>query len=154
MHILVVVFLIGALLGCNKPNPNPELADPIYLDLNSQAQSVQRELEVAKKTFEGHKKELATVTPQSGAIKYAQKRYFESETKIQILEQKKKYLELKALSRKQYSQREYTKAFKDGKAWPTLEEVEAYKTYQQFVENPKGWDTKKRVREYEAEQEK
>ena len=138
-----------SLLGCNKPNPHPELADEIYLDLNTRAQDAAKEVDSEKKKFEGFKKELEEVKPQTGEIKYAQKRYFESELKIQKLEQTKKYFELKAASRKKYTFLEYQKAFHAGKPWPTEEEIESYRKYKEVSNVPPGWDTKKRVSSYE-----
>jgi len=149
MRFCLLLFSALLLIACNKPNPHPELADEIYLDLNSKVQETQKELEAAKKNFEEQKKELAAVVPQTGTIKYAQKRYFEAERKIQALEQEKKYLELKTASRKKYTQIEYQKAFKAGKPWPTVEEVEAYRKYKEVSTVPPSWNSKNRVDTYE-----
>lgn len=151
MRILAILFIATFLFGCKKPNPTPELADDIYLDLNSRAQSAQKELDSEKKKLEGFKKDLAAVVPQTGAIKYAQKRYFESEARIQKLEQEVKYFELKANARKKYTKLEYMKAFNEGKSWPLPEEVEAYKTYKVVSQTSRGWDSRKRVESYEKE---
>lgn len=151
MRFFVFAFITLCLLACHKPNPTPELADDIYLDLNSRSQSVQKELEAEKKKFDGYKKELDTITPQTGAIKFAQKRYFESEARIQKLEQKIKYFELKTKTRQKYTRLEYMKAFQDGKPWPNQEEVEAYKKYSEVSNISPGWNTKNRVDSYEKE---
>ncbi|WP_413289476.1 hypothetical protein [Bdellovibrio sp. HCB337] len=151
MRFLAILFIAISLLGCKKPNPTPELADDIYLDLNTRAQSAQKELDSEKKKLEGFKKELAAVVPQTGAIKYAQKRYFESEAKIQKLVQEVKYYELKAAARKKYTKLEYMKAFNEGKSWPLPEEVDAYKTYKTVSVVPHSWNSKKRVESYEKE---
>lgn len=151
MRFLAFLFITICLFGCNKPNPHPELADEIYIDLHTQAQNAQKEWESEKKKFEGFKKDLEAVVPQTGTIKYAQKRYFESELKVQKLEQIKKYYELKAVSRKKYTQQEYTKAFQAGKSWPNPEEIESYKKYKEVADVPPGWDTRNRVNSYEKE---
>ena len=151
MRILALFFIMTSLLGCNKPNPHPETLDEIYLDLNTRAQDAAKEADAEKKKFEGFKKELDAVIPQTGEIKYAQKRYFESEAKVKKLEQLQKFYELKAASRKRFTFIEYQKAFQAGKPWPTAEEIESYRKYKEVSHIPGGWDTKKRVATYEKE---
>ncbi len=149
MRVVIIFIILISIISCNKPNPNPENTDEIYQDFLSQAQSVQKELEVEKKKLEGFKKDLDTATPQTGAIKYAQKKYFESEDKIQKLEQLVKYYELKSASRKQYTKFEYAKAFKAGTPWPTESELTSYKQYKAALRGAKSWDSRRRVEEYE-----
>lgn len=149
MRILCLILTIAVLFGCNKPNPNPELADPIYSDLQNRAQDSQKELDSEKKKLDGFKKELDAVKPQTGEIKYAQKRYFESEAKVQRLEQEVKYYELKAQSRKRFAKQEYMKAFIAGKTWPVPDEAEAYKVHRELSSIPTSWDSRKRVKSYE-----
>lgn len=151
MRILVLLLITIGLFGCSKPNPNPELSDEIYQDLQSQAGDVKKEAESEKKKLEGFKKDVEKSVPQTGEVKHAQKRYFESEMRVQKLEQLAKYFELKAEDRKRYTKAEYLKAFKAGKPWPTEEELEAYKQYKLSSKVAAGWDTRKRVEAYEKE---
>jgi len=149
MRIFLFLLITICLFGCNKPNPNPELADEIYLDLQSQTQNAQKDAEAEKKKLEGFKKDLDNATPQTGAIKYAQKRYFESEERVQKLEQLAKYYEIKAEDRKKYTITEYMKAFRAGKPWPNPEEIESYKKYRELSKIEPSWDSRKRVKAYE-----
>jgi len=151
MRILVLLLIIIGLFGCNKPNPNPELADEIYQDLQASAGSARKEVESEKKKLEGFKKDVEKAVPQTGEIKYAQKRYFESEVRVQKLEQLAKYYELRAEARKRYTKAEYLKAFKEGKPWPTEEELESFKQYKLSSVVDGGWDSRKRVQSYEKE---
>jgi hypothetical protein len=151
MRILVLLLITIGLFGCNKPSPNPELTDEIYQDLQNQVGETKKEAESEKKKLDGFKKDLEKAKPQTGEIKYAQKRYFESELRVQKLEQLLKYYELKAEDRKRYTRIEYLKAFKSGKTWPTEEEIAAYKQYKISSVVPGGWDSRKRVKAYEKE---
>jgi len=151
MRILTILFITIGLFGCNKPNPNPELADEIYQDLTSQAGEVKKEAENEKKKLEGFKKDIEKAVPQTGEIKHAQKRYFESELKVQKLEQLAKYFELKAADRMRYTKAEYLKAFKAGKSWPTEEELAAYRQYKLSARVDGGWDSRRRVKAYEKD---
>jgi hypothetical protein len=148
MRIFVLLLITIGLFGCNKPNPNPELSDDIYQDLQSQGAEVKKEAESEKKKLEGFKKDVEKAVPQTGEIKHAQKRYFESEMRVQKLEQLAKYYELKAEERKRYTKTEYLKAFKAGKPWPTEDEILAYKQYKISSQVSPGWDSRKRVEAY------
>ena len=46
-RILTLTFFF--LLSCNKPNPNPELIDPIYFEINSEISEVQNRIGSAEK---------------------------------------------------------------------------------------------------------
>lgn len=151
MRIFAILFITIGLFGCNKPNPNPELADEIYQDLTTQAGEVKKEAESEKKKLEGFKKDVEKAVPQTGEIKHAQKRYFESELRVSKLEQLAKYYELKAADRMRYTKTEYLKAFKAGKPWPTEEELAAYKQYKLSARVDGGWDSRKRVKAYEKD---
>ncbi len=151
MRIFAIFFITIGLFGCNKPNPNPELADEIYQDLTTRAGEVKKEAEAEKKKLEGFKKDVEKAVPQTGEIKYAQKRYFESELRVQKLEQLAKYYEIKSANRMHYTQSEYLKAFKVGKPWPTEEELTAYKQYKLSSQLDGGWDSRKRVKAYEKD---
>jgi len=95
MRIIAAFSIILALTACNKPDPNPELKDPIYSDLQTQLTAATQSLEAEKKKLEGFEKDLAAVVPQTGQVKYAQKRVFESQALVTKWEQEKAYLELK-----------------------------------------------------------
>jgi hypothetical protein len=151
IYICLSIASLVTTLACNKPNPNPEMGDEIYLDLKSQAESAKKDAESEQKKLEGLKKDVETSVPQTGTIKYAQKHYFDAEARVQKLEQVAKYFELKSDSRLKYTKSEYLKAFKAGKAWPTPEELESYKVYKALAKKDPSWDSRKRVQAYEKE---
>lgn len=144
--ITLIILTLLVVTGCNKPDPHPELKDPIYADLNSRLGGVTAELNAETKTLEGHQAELAKVVPQTGQIKYAQKRVFESEAKITRLAQEKKYLELKIEARKSESRKSYMTAFKKGETWPDMAEYDAYKAELRLRNAKTTWDVKERMK--------
>ncbi|MNJ91076.1 hypothetical protein D3C87_87210 [compost metagenome] len=147
MKIITLLFLsFLALSGCNKPDPTPELKDPIYGDLNSRLGAVTAELSAEKKVLEGHQLTLSQVTPQTGQIKYAQKRVYESQAKITKMEQEKQYLELKIQERKKESRRSYNKAFQKGETWPDMAEYDSYKAEIRLRNAKRTWDVKERMK--------
>ena len=147
MRILSIFIITLLLVACNKPDPNPELKDEIYADLNTQLADVGHELEAEEKQLVEHQKALSEVTPQTGQIKYAQKRVYDSEEKINKLRQEKQWLALRAEERLKYTKKEYLKAFKAGKPWPDPAEFEQYKLEMKMRKAKKEWDVKQRMQE-------
>lgn len=144
-------FLILLLLACEKPNPNPELGDAIYSDLNAQSETAAKNAEAEKKKLEGLKKDLESAKPYTGDLKVAQKRYFESERKVQQYEQEKYYYSLRARSRKQAVRDAYFKNFPNQKTWEPVDETKAYEDYQKLSKTPLAWDANRRIANYTKE---
>jgi hypothetical protein len=145
--IILIITTLFVLAACNKPDPNPENKDPIYSDINARLATVTSALNAEIKTLEGNQKELSAVAPQTGQIKYAQKRVFESQAKIDRLTQEKQYLELKAKARMKASRVSYKKAFEKKEPWPDPAEFSAYSAEQKLRDAKRSWDVKQRLEE-------
>ncbi|MBV2169000.1 MAG: hypothetical protein KUL82_09850 [Bdellovibrio sp.] len=154
MRIFSLIIILLSLVACNKPDPNPELKDPIYNDLNTSLAAASQALEAEKKTLEGHEQELLDVVPQTGQIKYAQKRVEESKGRITLLEQEKQYLELKIQGRKTIAKKSYTVAFSKGEPWPDPKEWESYQLEKKMRAAKKTWDVNQRLKELGFKDEK
>lgn len=140
--LLLIPFLIAA---CNKPDPNPELRDNIYHELNNQLAEVTHALEAEEKTLAGHEASLKEVVPQTGQIKFAQKRVFESQAKVDKMKQEKAWLELRVKERLQETKKTYFKAFKAGKDWPDPKEFEEFEAQSKLQKAKRQWDVKARI---------
>lgn len=147
MKIIALIFIIFSLAACNKPDLNPELKDPIYSDLQSQLGSTTASLEAEKKKLEGFQKDLETVAPQTGQVKFAQKRVFESQALITKLGQEKNYLGLKLEQRKMAATISYRKAFEKKEEWPDPKEFISYRAEQKLRTARRSWDVKDRIKE-------
>ena len=146
MHkILAFLILTLALVGCKKPDPHPELKDPIFSDLQTQLGTVTAALAAERKTLIDHRKTLSEVKPQTGQVKYATKRVNESEQKINKLEQEEKFLVLKIASRKKHARKSYMAAFKKEAAWPDPEEYRMYQSEMRLRNAKRTWDVKQRL---------
>src|SRR6185295_9609363 len=64
---------LGILLmtACNRPNPNPELLDPIYADLGTEMNNQEKEIAEEQKGLDEAKKRLKNAAPQTGDAKRA-----------------------------------------------------------------------------------
>jgi len=148
--IITLFFLISVLVACDKPNPTPEVGDPIYNDLLKEAADVNNQLKSAEKELEGFQKDAAAVLPQTGQIKYAEKRVYETSARIEKLKQMKQYWELRAETRKEWSRRNYLAAFKAKKPWPDPAEYEQYQLQRKLELAPRQWNIKQRLEQSRA----
>lgn len=146
LRILTLIFLSVAIISCNKPDPNPELKDPIFGDLNSRLAATTQALEAEKKALLGFEQELKDVVPQTGQIKYAQKRVYESQAKIMKLGQEEKYLKMKVSSRKLEAKRSYAEAFKKGEEWPNASEFTVYEAQNKMRAAKTTWNANARAK--------
>lgn len=154
MKLFSIILASLFIVSCNKPDPNPELKDPIYSDLLMSAASVSQQLEVEKKTLEDNKKALSEVVLQSGQNKYAEKRIRESNNRISRLEQEKQYLELKIEAYRRAARKSYLQAFKKGEPWPDPKEWSAYQSEKKLLTAKKTWDVKARINDFKEKENK
>ncbi|WII73025.1 hypothetical protein QJS83_03955 [Bdellovibrio sp. 22V] len=147
MRLISIITICFFLVACNKPDPNPELKDPIYGDLTSSLASISQQLEAQKKTLEEHEQALKDVVPQTGQIKYAQKRVNETKALITRLDQEKQYLELKIEARKKQSKKSYLQAFKKNEPWPDPKEWDSYQVEKKLRAAKKDWSVQERMKE-------
>jgi hypothetical protein len=144
MRFIIILALVS-LVGCNRPDPAPELKDQVYQGLSSQLAETTRAIAEENKRLEEHKKALSEVTPQTGQIKFAQKRVFDSGAKLDRLKQEQQWLELRVSERRRHAKIQYLKAFKSKEPWPDPLEFEQYKTEKRLRAAKKNWDVRDRL---------
>jgi hypothetical protein len=139
MHGLFLVLLI-ILAGCNRPNPYPELKDPIYRDIENDLRNAAREVEAAIKEKDQAYAQIQTAQIQTGEIKAKWSSFYEAEKRLEKVRQKHKYLELRLDSRKTEARKTYQDAFAKGEPWPDPEEFRLYMIAKNAREAPRDWD--------------
>jgi uncharacterized protein YhaN len=144
-HFITIFFLTSFLVACDKPNPTPEANDPIYNEMLKEAAETNSAVAAAQKELEDFQKNLDAVVPQTGQIKYAQKRVSETTAKIEKLKQMKQYWEIRADSRKDWDRKSYLQAYNAKKPWPDPEEYEQYKLQRKLQQAPRNWNLKERI---------
>jgi hypothetical protein len=149
--ILLLSILTVFSVGCNKPNPNPELLDPVYLDIEKDRKAFEANIVSIKEEVEGHKKNLNAVEPHTGQIHYARKRLYEAEMILQRNIQQEKYLRVRLQSRKDEVFLKYMKAFKDKAPWPDPKEYADYLSLKSMRAAPPQWRPRERLEKYKAE---
>lgn len=147
MKCLIFACLVLFFASCNSKNPHPEQLDEIYLDLVA-------ELGIADKALEAEEKNLATLikerdqaVPQTGQIKFANKKVADAESKVNSLKQQKLYFEIRIEQRKHEAAQKYEQSLKEGgKPWPDKEEVALYKSVVKFQRDKLAWDKTKGIK--------
>lgn len=150
-HITLLIILLLALVGCEKMDPAPELKDPIYKDLQDQLSSAQKQLSDEIKVLSDHNKALTAVVPQTGQIKYAKKRVFDSQNRISRFEQQVMYWKIRIVERQKHTRREYAQAFHSKKEWPRPEEYQQYLSEKRLRAAKNNWDSRERIENAKAQ---
>lgn len=144
-RLFLFISLFIAVIGCEKPNPEPEKMDSVYEAMNKFEDEAKKEADAAKKELAGFEKDLEAVAPQTGQIKYAQKRVWDTQKRIEKAEQMEKYWRFRAASRKSWARDSYLKAYNAKIPWPPPGELEAFKKQLEYERIPRAWNVKERI---------
>lgn len=134
-----------ALCSCEKPDPNPELRDPIHAELEKIIKTTDGEIKAAEKQLEEFREAASKVKPQTGQIKFAQKRVFDTEASLNKLRQKLEFYRISTETRKKYVQKQYRAAFQAKKPWPDPADAAEYSAQQALEASSRTWNAKARV---------
>lgn len=128
MKYLFFIAFALFLASCNKKNPTPELQDEIYKDLIQELDIAAKALEEQEKTLASLQKERQAAIPQTGQVKYATKKVYDAQSKVDVLKQQKQFFEIKIELRKHQVRQRYEESLKaGGRPWPDPDEIKAYK---------------------------
>lgn len=147
MKYLLFATLLAFFTSCEPKNPHPELSDEIYKDLLVEKDIAAKALEAEIKNLNSLIKEKAQAVPQTGQIKYANKRINDAQAAVNKLAQQKLYFEIKIEQRIQHAQQMYAASLKPGgRPWPDAEEVGLYKSITKFQREKINWEKTKGVK--------
>lgn len=128
--------------GCSRPNPNPELLDPIYADLNSRSNVAKAAAESAKADIKRLNEEIKALPARDPTRKKTQEDLSKKEVQMMVAEQESLYYEIRAKQRLEYARTEYLKAFEKGEAWPDPNDFVTYKLQRKLRDAPREWSSK------------
>lgn len=128
MKYLFFIAFALFLTACDKKNPTPELQDEIYKDLVQELDIASKVAEDQEKAIASLKKDQQTAVPQTGQVKYATKKVYDAEAKLEVMKQHKQFFEIKIELRKHEVRQRYEESLKEGgRPWPDPQEVATYK---------------------------
>jgi hypothetical protein len=147
MKCLIITIILLFFSSCESKNPNPERLDDVYLDLVAELDLASKALEAEEKHLASLIKERDMAIPQTGQIKYANKKISDSESKINSLKQQKLYFEIKIEQRIHDNKIAYEESLKkDGKPYPDKDEVALYKSVVKFQRDKLLWEKNKGIK--------
>lgn len=147
MKYFFFAFYALLLTSCFDTVANPELTDEIYKDYVAELGIVKKSLEEEEKYLLTNIEERARAVPQTGQIKFSNKKVSDSEEKIQILRQQKQYFEIKIEQRALLAKQRHSESLrKNGRPWPDKDEVALYKAEAKFRRDKISWEKTKGVK--------
>lgn len=136
----LILFIFAA--GCSSRDPNPELKDPIYLDLKNIVGDLARDLATHKSSVAEESKNLEIAEPRSKDLALARKRLREAEMRLEKTQQALKYFEIKVERRRLEARLAYEKAFQKGEDWPDPAEFRAYQANKELKSANLQWSAR------------
>lgn len=144
MKFLIIAAFALFFTSCNSKNAHPEQLDSIYKDLVTELDIANKSLEEEEKNFASLLEEKSLAIPQTGQIKFANKKIADSQNKINSLKQQKLFFEIKVAQRLEHSHIKYEESLRPGgKPWPDQEEVSLYNSVTRFQRNKISWEKNK-----------
>lgn len=124
--LTILLFSIFAIAGCRKEDPNPELLDPIYVDLDKRANDAQKGLDDEIKKQADLKVAVEKAEPNTLDLKNAERDLAKSEHAAIFLEQNARYYRIRAKRRALVDKITYKDAFNRKQPWPDPHEYSDY----------------------------
>lgn len=136
--IITFIFCVG----CKKREPNPELRDPIYLDLKTIVGELTGVVSSGEASVETEFENLKNAQPRTKDAALAKKRYREAVKKLSKAKQKFKFYEIKLERRLLEARLSYEKSFQEEKDWPDPKEFSAYQANKELRAANMNWGSR------------
>lgn len=144
-RLLLIINLLASLLmqSCQKVDDAPETSDPVFADLRSELEiSTKQEIEI-KTQFAKDAKAFRETPAQTGLYTIMRNKMSGSENLLNIVQQQKKFFEIKMEQRKIDVRSRYQESLKkEGLPWPDEKEIADYKIRMKLQRDKFHWDTK------------
>lgn len=134
-----LLFMLLILVGCKKPLENPELVDPIYIELKDAAEKIRDNLKEEQKALNEAKKELKETDLTVGEKRQVLKQISAGERKMVLMKQDRKFFELRSKSRIKHVQEVYPGRFEKDLPWPDLEEIAVFEANKRLRGASRNW---------------
>lgn len=138
----MALFMVVALSGCEKEDPNPELRDPIWKDLSERAAQYDKQKEESKAKLQALRERLEKVEPNSMDLKDVRRDIAKTEKALLGAEQLSRYYRIKADRRKVEDKISARDALAKGQEWPDKREYSDYLLNKRVHEINLNWNTR------------
>lgn len=134
------LLLFAFLLGCNNIDSAPELRDPIYQDLKSEGEKLDKNVEAKEKELEGITEQQPSLADNDYQKKLNRDEIFRLGNEISKMKQKVEFYSVSTESRQIFARKQYLEYFKQGKDWPPVGVKEKYFEIKEAESAPKKWN--------------
>lgn len=145
LNILFILSLLSIFMlqSCEKVDATPESSDPVYADLKNELDiSTKQEIDM-KAQLTKDMKAYKETPAQTGMYTLMRNKMSSSENLLAVVQQQKKFFEIKMEHRKLEVRSRYKESLKkDGRPWPDPQEVADYKIRMKLQRDKFQWDTK------------
>lgn len=138
----LATILMFSLVACTKEDPNPELRDPIFKDLEKRRDEHQKNANEAAATLKTLYEKLEKVEANSIEKKDIQKDIAKNKAKNLESDQWYRYYKIRAERRRITGRESYREAFAKGEEWPNPREYSDYQVNRRLVEASRNWNAR------------
>ena len=141
--LILCLFSFFMLQSCEKEDATPESSDPVYADLKNELDiSTKQEVDM-KAQLSKDIKAFKETPAQTGMYTLMRNKMSTSENLLGVVQQQKKFFEIKMEQRKLEVRARYKESLKkDGRPWPDPKEIADYKIRMKLQRDKFQWDTK------------
>jgi hypothetical protein len=128
---ILLTLMLSTIVSCRSPDPNPELHDPVYQDIQSRIGKMEAEMKKADDGLLAAEKDLKTIVPQTADYKSKWSALYEARKKKEVVEQKLNYLKIYGDKRKKEMKLAYLRAYEAKKEdnWQKPDDVRIYQNW-------------------------
>tara|TARA_B100001248_G_scaffold262718_2_gene261464 strand:- start:11331 stop:11759 length:429 start_codon:yes stop_codon:yes gene_type:complete len=134
MRVFIRIIILSIIFcACRKPNPNPELKDPIYKELQERMAGYKKDIDFTLKEKERIEKYISETHPHDPTLQMKRKTLRMNDKNHEKAKQQYIYTQIALENRKKEVRIEYLEAFKQGKEeeWQNKNEISARKSRMQ-----------------------
>lgn len=141
IYLLLPLWIVS-LTGCKQEDPNPELKDPIYKDLQGRASEYKKAYDESKIRIVTLRESLEKAEANSIERKDVLRDIAKTEKKLLNEEQLERYYRIRAERRRVVGRMEYKKAFAEDKEWPDPKEYSDYLVNIRLQAAQRNWNAR------------
>lgn len=137
--LFTLLSLVFITIGCKKQLDQPELVDPIYIELVDASEKIKSNMKEEEKLLAESKKELNKSDLTVGEKRQVLKEIASSDKKLRLMAQDQKFFELRANSRVAHDREVYPARFEKDLPWPNPEEIAQFEANKRLRGASRNW---------------
>ena len=139
--MLICLLILPICISCSRPDPQPELKDRLFLDMQAALGKAEKELIESKKDLDKLREDGKKISASEKALKTINARQIRARDRdIDMLKQKIDYLRIRANQRAVDVRLDYLKTIEAGHEWIPNQSYADYEAVKRIRAAPREWD--------------